>query len=136
MTWWTRTKHTTPAHNPYFQPGLMTLLESVTDFAGSVTTAQVVGSVAALSAISFARWYAYNLKVKAHPVLHLEMTLRDVWLVLRNPHDWLLGAVAVLDISYPFHHRGERDGSRRLHESEFVMLLHPPPRIDPTFCTV
>ena len=32
----------------------MTLLESVTDFAGSVTTAQVVGSVAALSAISFA----------------------------------------------------------------------------------
>ena len=87
MTWWTRTKHSNPAHNPYFQPGLMTLLQSVTDFAGSVTTAQVVGSVAALSALSFARWYAYNLKVRAHTVLHLEMILRDVWLVLRNPHD-------------------------------------------------
>ncbi|VDC00309.1 unnamed protein product [Peniophora sp. CBMAI 1063] len=47
----------------------MSLLDSVTDFAGSVTASQVAGGVATLSAISFIRWYVYNLKFSAIPTV-------------------------------------------------------------------
>lgn len=46
----------------------MSLIESVTKFADSVTASQVAGGLAALAAVSFVRWYVYNLKVSVDSV--------------------------------------------------------------------